>query len=225
MDCGKHTIKVNGKNMNIFRGRYDADACRELAERYQGGDSSLIDKLLKHTSPYVGIIVRTDFKNTSEVSVDELCSDSLTAIYVMYRKGIVPTSNAAVFTGYLKTIIRRSCFKTIFDAIPREFEYGDVCGKIMHSRLPCHEDVEAKIQWDQTREHVMSLFEHDCRFVGNEFDACRYMARCLLGELPRNPLTAKRRFRLSADMTNNLLHHTKVLLYSSLYMVKLLDGF
>lgn len=215
--------------MKIFRASYDPHLCCSLADEYQNGskgDRSLLDELLHQIAPLIGMVACMEVQsdNLDGGSLEELQCDALVKAYEMFEDQGVPTDCERTFTAFMYTSIKRALIDSIRTHSCRKIEVCDVRFETLTARMPSYMDVERRIQVFQVIETIHAMVRHDCRFTGKEQAACYYMAKCELGHLNADPMTAQHRFSLSRKRATQLAKHTRVLVKSSLYFYKDADA-
>jgi DNA-directed RNA polymerase specialized sigma24 family protein len=210
--------------MGLFKGYYDSHLCCCLADEYQtcsNGDRELLDELLRQLAPLAGIVAKLEMgRHLVGTSIDSLCCDALEKAYKLFEDGEVPTDSARVFTSFMYTSMKRAMIDSLRESNTEIFDYGYQCKEPPLGELPTHRNVDSRLQLEQIKDIVRAIFAHDCRYVGKELCACKFMALCELGLLRADPMTAQYKFRLTRSKAKILHQYTKILVKTSLYAVK-----
>lgn len=210
--------------MELFKGYYDAHFCCCLADEYQNGckgDRELLDELLLQIAPLVGMVVKIEIGNQITGSTkDAVCCDALEKAYRLFEDGGVPTESVRTFTSFMYTSLKRAMIDSLRESNTEIFDYAYHCAEPPMGELPTYRTVESKMQLEQVKDIVRAIFEHDCRYIGNDLCACKFMALCELGIVTADPMAAQYRFRLTRAKTKVLYQYTRVLVKTSLYAIK-----
>lgn len=207
-----------------FDGRYDPYITCHLADEYQNGskgDRALLTELLLQLSPLVGIVSKLEIgHHIPGDSRDSLCVDALEHVWQLLENGSVPTDSSRQFTSFLYTTIKRAMIDSLRECAMQVFDFGEICEEPPMGSVSSYKAVDARIQVEQIKEIVRAVFEHDCRFVGKELCACKFMALCMLGHLKQDPMAAQHRFKLTRARAKVLHQYTRIQVKATLYLLK-----
>ena len=214
--------------MKLFKGEYDAFLCCSLADEYLNGssdDDELLNELMVQLAPLVGLVARSRISTEVPVeSRDAVCVDAWQKAYELCKAGaVIPTDSVDSFTSFMKTTLYRAMIDSMRVSKVEVFDYGSVCIEPEYAQLPTHRQVEARIQLQQVRSIIKAVFDQDCKYVGTEGKACRFMARCLIGLVEQDPMSAQHRFKLTRARTKALLEYSRILVKSTVYSLKSSD--
>lgn len=221
---GRRVSKTSYKMMQQFDGHYDAHLCCCLADEYQNGckgDQELLHELLIQISPLVGMVSKLEVsRHIAGESRDSLCVDALAHVWELFESSSIPTDHIRQFTSFLYTTIKRTMIDSLRDCALQVFDFGAECEDPPYGELPTYKQVDARVQLGQIKLLVKAIFDHDCRFVGKERQACKFMVLCQLGMLNQDPMAAQHRFKLTKLRAKQLHAYARIQVKSLLYLLK-----
>jgi len=105
--------------------------------QYKGG-TLLLDDFLRYLKRHVLMRVRKEYLKRARVEVcEDLVQAVMVELWLLVEKGTIPTLNAALYHGFLNTVIRRRIAKTfneVYDDAPKNLDpsryLSEYCGRI-----------------------------------------------------------------------------------------------
>lgn len=205
-----------------FEGEFDADFCMALTDEYQkSGDREILKLLVTQVAPLVGIVSKTHItKFTLKEDLSVLHSEALVAVYYLFLDKTVPTEDVEEYSKFLYTKIRWSLLDSIRRSKEQTFDLwkgGDAPIEQENPLNELHDRTEHTIYLSQFKKLLLEVTTADIRFSGKEKLACEYIASCLLGYKPHDPMSVKFRFKLSKPTAERLVQYMTTLLKDTAY--------
>ena len=203
---------------------FDRDLSLDLYKMYLSTNrEDVLEELLLQIIPLINIVCKLDIDYTvGECNLPMLKTEAIEHIFFKLREARFPVDNPRTFMNYLWVMIRNAMVQAIRDNLSskpfQSWVYVPPTG-----RIEDFDDAEARLYASQLRYHMFNIFKADIRFVGNERDACIFMAECMLGFRKLDPMTARFRFRLSRPRVNFLYQYVRYLLKNAAHAVRQID--